>query len=862
MTARQRVVSSCGAGRAGAMGIPQSACLLILVTLAIGPCLGQPDGLAQPRAPYTFPGWEAGALADDDPGAIRWAHADADRIAPVGVPGDWKGYNLLSFTMACEKATGSRFMVIIQSENEQTAGTDYYMAGVTVDFEGAREVRLGLLDDVGSARSPLGWDQITGMFLTASGWGNVPDPETVVTISDMKLSWEASQLGPRMTDEELFGALDLDYPGLEKVKLAVQGGDLKAAKAAFVEHIKSRRTPKYYTSWEDRPSADQRPAKPNTRQADAALALTYTVCGVPLTFEDEIDWTANPTDPFNPEWTWQFGRFSWWGSLVKAYWETEDRKYASQFVRELRSWVQSNPMPRNVNNGVGSRWRTIECGIRLAGSWPNAFFRLLGSPDFPDDDAVMMVKSFAEQAEYLHKYPTGGNWLTMEANGMGHVGVLFPEFKRAQAWRGDAVARLYKELDSQVYPDGAQKELTTGYHYVALGNFLRLARINMFNALDIPADYVGKLERMWAMGMWAMTPDRALPLVNDAWHVSVPRTLREALEFFPNREDFTWVATDGKEGAPPEHTSHFFPWAGWAVMRSGWGRDDNYLFLDVGPFGLGHQHEDKLAFLIHAYGADLLVDVGSYAYERSKMRSYVVGPYAHNIVFVDGKAQHRRGQRQTNVNAQPQQTPWYTTDAVDYCEGVYEDGFGGDLDRTVTHKRQILFVKPEYWIVLDTLTAGDDAAHDYQALFHLGTPTAEASGPRASTLGDEANLHIYAAGQDSPTAEIIHGQEEPYYLGWIGKHGVHGKRPMPVARYTWTGSGTSHVLYAFYPTPEGRKTPITALTLLDADGGLSARLQFEDDRQDTIKITDAEWTVTQVDAAGDTVSVRRVAPGS
>jgi len=381
---------------------------------------------------------------------------------------------------------------------------------------------------------------------------------------------------------------------------------------------------------------------------------------------------------------------------------------------------------------------------------------------------------------------------------MCHVGVLFPELKRAETWRKEAIRRLHRELDVQVYPHGPQKELTTGYHYVALRNFLGLARICLHNDVPLPEDYVSKLERMWAAGMWAMMPSRDLPPGNDAWHTNVPGTLREALQYFPERDDFRWIATDGREGTPPDHTSHFFPWSGWAVMRTGWGRDDRYLFFDVGPFGLGHQHEDKLAFQIHAHGKYLLIDVGS----------YVVGPYAHNIVFIDGQPQNRRRARHTNTNAEPQTNHWFTSDVIDYCEGTYADGFGPKLDKTVTHRREALFLKPDYWLVLDTLTPQHDQEHAYTALFHLGTADAKADGARAETAGDDASLHIQAARAAPIACEIVKGQEQPHYLGWIGRHGVHSKRPMPVARYTWRASGPSRVLYVFYPTKRGQALSI------------------------------------------------------
>jgi heparinase II/III-like protein len=88
------------------------------------------------------------------------------------------------------------------------------------------------------------------------------------------------------------------------------------------------------------------------------------------------------------------------------------------------------------------------------------------------DVAGPQPKSFVEHAQYLMKFHRQGNWLTMEANGLYHVGALFPEFTDARPWRDTALGRLYRELDVQVYPDGAQIELAPGYHGVIIQNFL------------------------------------------------------------------------------------------------------------------------------------------------------------------------------------------------------------------------------------------------------------------------------------------------------------------------------------------------------------------------------------------------------
>ena len=57
--------------------------------------------------------------------------------------------------------------------------------------------------------------------------------------------------GQVLTDAQFFNVLNLDYPGVEKVKSCVSRKDYAAAKKAFVSHLKTRTSPKWYIDWHD-----------------------------------------------------------------------------------------------------------------------------------------------------------------------------------------------------------------------------------------------------------------------------------------------------------------------------------------------------------------------------------------------------------------------------------------------------------------------------------------------------------------------------------------------------------------------------------------------------------------------------------
>lgn len=661
--------------------------------------------------------------------------------------------------------------------------------------------------------------------------------------------------GPRLTDAEFFAALNLELPELADVKVAVESKDWPAAKHAFAEHIKSRATPKWYFDWRDKPAPDKRPKKPDTSRADRYARNELVSVGVWHEFGSDIDWSINPMPNGYREWTWQLSRHPFWVTLGRAYWDTGDEKYARAFVYQMTDWVKDNPVPLDrPANVTASRWRTIEAGIRTGGPWFNAFYYFLSSPSFTDDDIVLMVKSFAEHAQYLMKFPMSGNWLTMEANGMYHVGAMFPEFKEAKTWRDTAMERLYKELDIQVYPDGAQIELTTGYHQVSLRNFVGALRIAQHNNYPVPPDYIAKLERMYNYDLYAAMPNGYLPGLNDGSYTNVRRYLREGYGFFPHRKDFQWLATDRKEGSPPEKTSHAFPYAGQLVMRSGWDKDARYLLFDVGPFGYGHQHEDKLSFVIHAYGKNLLVDPGNYAYDSSQWRRYVIGSYAHNVIHVDGKYQARRGRpRQDYVVKEPLPHVWQTTEAYDYAAASFgalvHEGFGRERNKT-KHTRHILFVKrqapterdkshDDYWLVADVLEPVDDQSHTFEAMFHLDVEdvTVDAATKRVlSRNEDAANLAIIPARPENLEVEIIKGQEKPFVQGWVPAGGYR-VRPIPTPVFKRTGAGVTYFVYVFYPLPKGTSLPVASVDPIDlAPDRIRVRTVFEDGRVDELQL--------------------------
>lgn len=445
-----------------------------------------------------------------------------------------------------------------------------------------------------------------------------------------------------LTDVELFQKLNLDYPGMEKVKTNANNGNLEQAKKEFVSYLKKRTSPKWFFDW--REFAPQKGYKIQPQMlayADRHVNNELLAHGTWYQYGDTIDWTEDHSYDHYDEWLWQLNIHYCWVHLAEAYWATGDEKYTQAFVKQLNGWIdQSSGLIHNWN-GARSMWRPLDAGQRMQENWPLLFYRFLASPYFDDVSIIKMVKSFYQHAVHLKNHPTANNWLTLEMSGLYTVGGLFPEFKDADDWCSFAAKKLYEEEQSLFYPDGAEIELTPAYQIVALSSMLKVFQFAQLNGYILPDGFISHLEKAYECFIKLMMPDGSMPALNDSGWISCMQPIIEASKLFPGNKIFKFFASGGKEGELPSYTSVWMPWAGWYVMRSGWDKDAFYAIFEVGPYGSAHQHEDKLSFILYAYGSKLITESGYYSYDQSDWRKYALSARGHNVSRVDGRDQNR-----------------------------------------------------------------------------------------------------------------------------------------------------------------------------------------------------------------------------
>jgi hypothetical protein len=622
--------------------------------------------------------------------------------------------------------------------------------------------------------------------------------------------------------------------GIKEVSAALEQADLVTAKSNLLTYYGRRVTP----AWPAPPRTitDLRLNLETLSQEDLIVVANsilayefYTTAIRPrITTEGKIDWHFNPTS--SREWLLRLNRHQWWPVLGLAYAQTGDERYATAFVAQMLDWITTN-LPPQRRNEKSSTWRLMEAGMRMRVSWIPSFALFYESPTFTDEAKLLMLRSIYDHAQFLSHFKTNRNHLLRESNGLAYVSVYFPELKEAKRWQQIALTRLDQELSKQINQDGSHIEVSTGYQWVVTDEFEKTYDLLQTNNLSLPRENLAAwLEKMYQVLAYLVRPDGTFPEVNDGfirWQYT--RLVQAGKKF--DRDDFIYIGTAGKQGSAPKYGSVEIRDAGWYVMRSDWTRDARYLLFDAGPYGGPHGHEDKLSIELFAFSQPFIVDSGSYTYEKTdRFRTYFVGSQGHNTILVDGQSQIRRWQHEnlSPKSALGDYAFWINRPEFDYVAATYSDGYSlfslkkpkdPAIINDVIHTRRILFVKPDYWVMVDELHASK--LHNYQLLFHVPPEIVVRSGPDnrviLETVPGAPRLHLIAADSQNIKVRWLAGSEDPIQ-GWYSED-HHYKTPSTVVIFERENSKSIILTTLLYPCSAGEMADEVSIDGLEVPGG-------------------------------------------
>ena len=646
----------------------------------------------------------------------------------------------------------------------------------------------------------------------------------------------------------LFSRLNWDCDSFKAAGAARAAGDDDRALSLVIEHFVMRTKPVYLFNQDDIAAYTDHDVI-----ADADKILRNEILGAEL--GDCIDWRYNPTvnTTRDPEWIWSLARMLYLQPLARAYALTKDEKYAVKYASLICEFYEAWPVSdylgklgvnaENIDMSFpGNAWRTIETAMRLYCAWFPTIQYMKASPSLDTHFWTAFLNGVFDHAELLHthcsNHTKAGNWVTMEATGLFQAGVLFPEFAASEKWRMMGLRRVTHESRYQFDHYGIHSERTPIYHMTAAGAFLQAYRLMLLNGITVPRYMLPILEGSAEYLMMLVKPDFTTPMLGDADRndlttriadVSVyegmnntmdARDANEMRAFFrvmaelTGREDFKYFATKREEGMAPEQKNWCLPDPGYAVMRSGWKKNDSYMLvtgtnLERGETA-GHSNYDAGHLELQIEGEDVLIDTGRYLYSNiacMEWRHYFRSTNAHNTVLVDG---HKMGDTpNTAVSVRGTRTffsRFESSPTHDLIE-IMHNGYCY-MEYPVYHERRVIWVKPGLWII-DDLLAGE-GEHEYELFFNFPERTLTSiSDLNFNYKGENVSVDIIPLLTDGLSAETLRGSNDPIG-GWVS-YGYSLLQDAPQLKYKKKGAAPARFITAI-------ATPGTNVSIQELDG--------------------------------------------
>ncbi|HUN62524.1 MAG TPA: alginate lyase family protein [Candidatus Sulfotelmatobacter sp.] len=491
---------------------------------------------------------------------------------------------------------------------------------------------------------------------------------------------------------------------------------------------------------------------------------------------------------------WELSRHQQFFVLCQAYLLTGEERFAEECLAQWEDWLQQNPYRRGIN------WASsLEVAFR-SWSWTWMLYFLLGSKALTGERLGLLTQALGRNAEFIREnistYFAPNTHLIGEAFALFVTGVLLPELHGAETWCAQGQNILAEQMERQVRDDGSHFEQSTFYHRYAIEFFLAAAILADRNGVPFDLRYKSKLQTMLEYLACTAFPNGEHPAIGDSdggrllpfgvFNAEDHRPVLSTAAIYFQRGDFLtakgfdeqalWLMGLGAEpqfrqlqSAGPSTASRTFRDAGVITMRSDGSRDAKFLLFDAGPQGVlfsGHGHADALSFVCGANGTNWLIDPGTFVYSSSReWRDFFRSTAAHNTLAIDDQDQAIRvdwfkWRELPEVTLEES----VSLPAMDYAVASH-NGYER-LSEPVTHRREIVFAKPDYWVIADELIG--QGRHKIKAFFHFGPGITVERWEQGWLARKGTEQFLLVPLTDEMHCEVMTGQESPIQ-GWYSK---------------------------------------------------------------------------------------------
>jgi len=345
---------------------------------------------------------------------------------------------------------------------------------------------------------------------------------------------------------------------------------------------------------------------------------------------------------------WELSRLQWGPVVARAWALTGETKYRDALRSLLTDWIQRNPVGKGVNWTVAmeAALRAISICLTMELLWP-----------FAEHEQAWLNQVTASLWQHLgfieahseFSFLLRSNHYLSNIVGLTTLSAYLRGPGMPQRFRKYAQA-VQREILLQTYPDGGDREASTGYHVLVAQMFLHSLIVQRRCQAKIAPGFESRLRRMFAWMAGLADEDWRLPLLGDCDNGRVellcediaqaplPACRRHSLRI----GSLCALASDLVEmNVRKDEPAALMSDSGIAVLRSG---EASVIFFAM-PNGLdgkgSHTHCDKLSLIFRLGPLEVFCDSGSRCYTRSaKLRNLDRSTAAHNTLSIDGEDQN------------------------------------------------------------------------------------------------------------------------------------------------------------------------------------------------------------------------------
>lgn len=187
---------------------------------------------------------------------------------------------------------------------------------------------------------------------------------------------------------------------------------------------------------------------------------------------------------------WELNRHFQFTLLAKAFYTTKDSKYLNDLKYLFNDWEQNNPFLYGIS------WTSVmEIAIRsISWMFTLSFLKKSNIEDktFLRKIEIGILNMIGYIEKHYSRFSSANNHLIVEATAIGLAGFCF----NSKRWQNLSIHILTKELYTQNYSDGINKELSLHYQTFVMEAYALISHCMLSNHIEIPIEWKNMLTKM------------------------------------------------------------------------------------------------------------------------------------------------------------------------------------------------------------------------------------------------------------------------------------------------------------------------------------------------------------------------------